>query len=358
MAAITSGWTKSKLTGRLSDYAKAATGTLLLGEIQAHMIKEASKPQDRRQDVIHPSEMAKEDWCPRSTYLRIKACREADDAYLKPAESYVGVQLLNIFDEGHAIHDKWQRRLWDMGLLAGKWKCVLCDTIWEDTSPSRCPNVNSCRSGIYPEDWEGHRNTLTYREVPLKADQYLISGAADGAIPLKNALIEIKSVGVGTARIEAPDIFKANSDGQKIDLQGLWKDIKEPFPSHIRQGQLYLRLCEIMGKPYDQIVFLYESKFNQGAKEFVVKYDSTYTDSMIDMAFKITKALDGEGFSPECPTGTSCKECEVYDGTDKPDSIRLGNSAPKTEPPIQGTESPIKTSGRTARPSGRFVRPS
>lgn len=352
MAAIKSGWSKP-ITGRLKDYAAATTGTMLLGSIQAHMIKEAAKPSTRRQDVVHPSEMAKSGWCPRGTYYRIAACREASDPYLKAPE-YIGVQLLNIFDEGHAIHDKWQQRLWSMGLIAGKWKCVLCDTIWEAVSPLRCPNVNSCRSGIYPEDWEGHRKTLIYREVPLKADQYLISGAADGAIPSKNVLIEIKSVGVGTARIEAPEIFKANSEGQRIDLQGLWKDIKEPFPAHIRQGQLYLGICALMGKPYDAIVFLYESKFNQGAKEFVVKYDASISQPLFDQANSIKLALDGLAEPPQCPHGT-CKDCEVY-GTKKSDPVGVGISS-TSESTGNGSESAKQTRRRSARPTGKIVRP-
>jgi len=341
MAAISSGWSKP-LSGRLRDYALAPTGTLLLGAVQAHMIKEAAKPSTRRQDVIHPSEMAKTDWCPRSTYYRIKACREADDAYLKAPE-YVGVQLLNIFDEGHAIHDKWQRRFWEMGLLWGSYNCLKCNMVYpfQDVK-RRCPN----------EMCQGSMETMTYHEVPLRAEQYLISGSADGAIPSKKALIEIKSVGVGTARIEAPDIFKANSEGQKIDLQGLWKDIKEPFPSHVRQGQLYLRLCHIMGLDYDRIVFIYESKFNQGAKEFVVKFDPVFCDDMLHSCLEINGALEYGLEIPLCPTGTSCKDCEQY-GNEKSDSVRVGNTE---EPEPERIESSGDTGRRNPRPSGRFVR--
>lgn len=344
MATIKSGWAKP-ITGRLKDYATATTGTLLLGSIQAHMIKESAKPSTRRQDIIHPSEMAKTGWCPRSTYLRIKACREASDPYLKPAE-FIGVQLLNIFDEGHAIHDKWQRRLWDMGLLGGYWQCNNCRAKFEAVSPDEC---RLCKSDKF---------ALIYREVPLKADQYLISGSADGEIPSKKALIEIKSVGVGTARIEAPDIYKANSDGQKIDLQGLWKDIKEPFPSHIRQGQLYLGICDLMGFDFTDIVFLYESKFNQGAKEFVVKYDPSVSQPLFDQAEQIKLALEGLADSPQCPHGT-CKDCEVY-GTEKSDPVRLGSvstTSAEVSSIRNGTESTIPTRRRSARPTGKVVRP-
>ena len=338
MAAVAKGW-GPKLNGRLAAYANASKGTVLLGDIQAHMIKEHAKPSTRRQDIIHPSEMAKTGWCPKSTYLRIKACREASDPFLKAPES-TGVQLLNIFDEGHLIHDKWQKRLRDMGYLWGNWKCVSCDETYRDTLfPEHC---GCC--GAY--------NTLIYTEVPLRAPQYLIAGHADGAIPRINGLIEIKSVGAGTVRIEAPDIYDKNTDGSKIDLQGLWRDIKEPFPAHIRQGQLYLALCSLMELPYDQIVFIYEAKFNQGVKEFVVKYDPELGAELFAQAQEIVSALNGEGPVPQCPTGI-CKDCEKY-GAEKSSSEWLGDSTEPTSP--QGTTSTGKTIRRTTGPTSKIVR--
>ena len=337
-----SGW-GPKLTGRMANYANAAKDTILLGTIQQHMLKEHSRPSTRRQDIIHPSEMAKTGWCPKATYLRIKAAREADNPYLKAPES-IGVQLLNIFDEGHYIHAKWQSRLEAMGDLWGNWECMECEYVLKNSFyyDERCP---SCKSHV----------GYTYAEVPLRAEQYLISGHADGAVPRLDALIEIKSVGVGTARIEAPDIYAANSEGQKIDLQGLWKDIKEPFPSHVRQGQLYLRLCDIMGLPYDKIIFLYESKFNQGAKEFVVKFDPNYCDDLLTQCYFIVGALNNTMSAPECPTGSSCKDCESY-GAEKSSAERLGSTT--TEIKSSGTESTSETLGRPARTSGRIIRPS
>lgn len=336
MAAVSSGW-GPKLKGKLADYANASKGTVLLGDIQAHMIKEHSKPSTRRQDVIHPSEMAKTGWCPRSTYYRIQACRDAKDPFLKPAES-VSVQLLNIFAEGHMIHDKWQRRLWEMGRLYGNWQCQECMTYFNNLlSPTSCS--------------ECHSQNLIYREVPLKAKQYLISGHADGAIPDLNSLIEIKSVGAGTVRIEAPDIYEKNSDGQYINLQNLWKDITVPFPAHIRQGQLYLALCRLAGLPYDQIIFIYEAKFNQGVKEFAVKYDPKIGDELLLIAREIVNALDANGPIPQCPTGT-CKDCENY-GTQKYDSERVGNVC--NENRVESTSQAIR---RPAGASRRLVRPS
>jgi hypothetical protein len=340
IATFKTGW-GPRLSGRLADYANASKGTLLLGDIQAHMIKEASRPSTRRQDVIHPSEMAKTGWCPRSTYERIKACRDASDAFLKPTER-VGVQLLNIFDEGHYIHDKWQKRLRDMGDLWGDWLCESCGV--------------KTRRALYPQKcWDCDSTLMSYAEVPMRYPKLTISGHADGAIPRLNALIEIKSVGVGTARIEAPDIYKANSEGQKIDLQGLWKSIKEPFPAHVKQGQLYLAICKQMELDFTKIIFLYESKFNQGAKEFVVDYDPSLSYPLLQAAESIVSALEGLTDPPKCPYDI-CKECEIY-GTKKSDvTTGLGNSSEQSE--VEGAQSSGTTIRRSARPTSRVIRPS
>lgn len=318
---------------------------MLLGDIQAHMIKQASKPSNRRQDIIHPSETAKTGWCPRSTWLRIERCRALGDPYWKPPESY-GVQLLNIFDEGHYIHDKWQKRLRDMGDLWGNWQCASCGFYDE----------HAVHSGVCPayQCQNNPNKTLEYREIPLYNHALNIAGHADGGVPRLNALIEIKSVGTGTARIEAPDIFKANSDGQKIDLPGLWKDIKEPFPAHVRQGQLYLYLCNGMGLDFDKIIFLYESKFNQGAKEFVVKYDYDAIAPVLVYISSIVHALNG-GSPVICPFG-GCKDCEVYGKQEPSDSERVGS----TPEPVQAKRitRPGKTGGGSTGSAKRIIRPS
>jgi len=362
-----SGW--GKPSGRVADFFNAQKSTVLLGKVQAHMIKEASKPSDRRQDVVHPSEVAKTGWCPKSTYERIKAAREASNPFLKAvAESY-SPQLLNIFDEGHYIHDKWQKRLRDMGELWGNWVCEVCDKRFKDV--------------LYPgQCWGCDSTLLTYKEVPLRNDDFLIAGHADGAVPSLNALIEIKSVGTGTVRIEAPDIFKKNSEGSKIDLTGLWRDITEPFPSHIRQGQLYLYLCEELGLSYNKIIFIYESKFNQGAKEFVVEYDYAVVHDILMDIRNIVSILGGSMPNGEdCPVCSKvnlpypficecvdepvkcpyngCKDCEPYGN--KNAAIRVGDTEAKqlNEPDKPARGSRVSTTAQTgngaARTSKRVV---
>jgi hypothetical protein len=305
------------------------------------MLKEHAKPSTRRQDIIHPSEMAKAGWCPRSTYLRIERCRALADPYWKHPES-IGVQLLNIFDEGHYIHDKWQRRLWEMGDLGGQWQCQQCHGRMNAIAPRGCRICGA------------EKQFMVYKEIGLQDPEHMIYGHADGGVPRLKSLIEIKSVGTGTARIEAPEIFKANSSGQSVDLPGLWKDIKEPFPSHIRQGQLYLYIAEKMGLDYTQIIFLYESKFNQGAKEFVVKYDYEVVKPLIEYAQQIVLAFDAD-MPVMCPFG-SCKECEIYGAKNDSVTIGVGSTTEPVQP--ERVTSPRKTLRRSPGSSSRLIRPS
>lgn len=302
------------------------------------MMREADKPSTRRQDIIHPSEMAKKGWCPLGTYLRIKACREADNPFLKPKE-YVGVQLLNIFDEGHYIHDKWQKRLWDMGLLYGSWYCNQCEGKFNALAPEKC----------LAQHCQAPKKFLEYREIGLVAPEYLIAGHTDGGVPSKNALIEIKSVGAGTVRVANPELYKKFSEGQKVDLPGLWKGIEEPFADHVNQGQIYLRICEIMGFDYSRISFLYESKFNQGAKEFVVQYDKSHTDDLFESALQIARALEGLTDPPECPHN-GCTDCEGTDyGTTLPERLGSGRSSGTEGTQNSGKTRIIRRTGATRR---------
>ncbi len=337
---MAAGW-GPKLQGRLAEYAKMQN-TVLLGDIQRHMIREADKPSDRRQDIIHPSEMAKTGWCPRGTYLRIKACREADNPYLKPKENF-GVQLLNIFDEGHYIHDKWQRRLWDMGELWGQWKCSMCKGTFNALAPTNCL-ASHCRA---------EKEFLTYKEIGLRAlETFLIAGHADGGVPSKKALIEIKSVGTGTARVSAPDLYKKYSQGQMVDLPGLWKAIEEPFPDHVNQGQLYLAICQLMGLEFDKIVFLYESKFNQGAKEFVVEYDPKHSAPLLDSAYVINRALQGLTDPPVCPHN-GCTDCEGKDyGTTIPERVGSRREASSSGSTNTRPTRRLRSSGTTRKLGG------
>jgi len=302
----------------------------LLGDIQAHLLKEHQKPTDRRQDILHPSEMAKADWCPRQSFYRLSGATATN-----PDNDKFSFALETIFAEGHEIHRKWQQWLWDMGRLWGKWKCLMCGAEWYDTSPQ------GCASGSCP----GDKGVLVYREVPLEAEaKYLIAGHEDGADNKTNSLVEIKSIGQGTLRFEEPSLLRKwqveTTDGKKVyDLDGLWKDIKRPLSSHVRQTMIYLALCREMGLPYDKVTFLYEYKANQQVKAFELKWSPEIVEPLLEQALDVKYSLK-TGKPPARPsfTGrdtTTCRGCAFldlcYEGETDDSTSRSANEEPDPE---------------------------
>lgn len=291
-----------KLTPALKVRAEVRKqNSVLLGDIQTHVVKEVARDKvNRRADIVHPSEMAKADWCPRATNYRILGEIPNND-------EVIAYGTASIFETGNTAHTKWQNWLHGMDRLYGRWWCTICDHSWLATSPFACETCGAVREHI------------RYREVPLEAEaRYLIAGHADGAVLDIEALIEIKTVGTGTIRIEEPDLVKRHTcktaDGKSIlDLDSLWNGIKRPFPSHRRQGQIYLHLAHLNDLPVNRIVFLYENKANQQPKEFTIAYDPDATAELFETARDIKFAV-AEGKLLERPKGytsdsTPCTKC-------------------------------------------------
>jgi hypothetical protein len=196
--------------------------TKVLGPVQQSLLQRVAG-EGRSTKVLHPSEISKESWCQRAAYFHL-----LDPDKGKEKTSW---QKEVIFDEGHLIHDKWQKYMWDADILEGNFECLLCDPegeerIWWDQSPEGCTIGHS-------------RQYLRYNEVPLFSKDLMIGGHADGLIP--DALVELKSVGIGTLRFEHPDLLARNTHGFSlngkmidfIDYNHLWEDIRSPFPSHV-----------------------------------------------------------------------------------------------------------------------------
>lgn len=291
-----------KLTPALKVRAEVRKqNSVLLGDIQAHVVKQVAQGDaDRRTDIIHPSEMAKADWCPRATCYRILGHLPADEA--------IGYGTASIFETGNTAHTKWQTWLAQMGRLYGLWDCSSECGWWDwGTSILVCPNCVA---------------VTRYKEVPLDGEErYLVCGHADGAVMDINSLIEIKTIGTGTIRIEEPELVrkhtKKTTDGKTVlDLDSLWNGIKRPFPSHRRQGQIYLHLANKSGLKVDRIVFLYENKANQQPKEFSITYDPEVTAELFETARDIKFAVaDGivldrpDGYDPD---KAPCKKCPFH----------------------------------------------
>jgi hypothetical protein len=259
----------------------------LIGDIERHLM--ARPVGDRSTTVLHPSEMIKKDWCKRASFFLLSG-------HTKIAEK-PSLQLQSIFDEGHAIHAKWQRWFQEMGVLYGRFTCTACDFSLFDLGPVQCPQCG--------------RDTMEYREVTLIDNDLRIAGHTDGWVKGigNDTLIEIKSIGPGTIRSESPGLMM-DAGG---DFMKAWQNVNRPFSSHILQGQVYLELMKRMGHKVDEIVFLYELKANQSYKEFSVKADYELVRHVFDGAKIVVDAVEA-GVALECSNnpGGTCKQCEPY----------------------------------------------
>lgn len=282
MAAVSSS--KSDLKRFLDAKSKPSR---LMGDIERHLM--ARPVGDRSTTVLHPSEIIKKDYCRRAGYYLLTGRTKISD---KP-----NLRLQSIFDEGHAIHAKWQTWFQEMGVLYGKFVCTACDFTMFDIGVITCPSCS--------------KDTMEYREVTLIDNDLRIAGHTDGWIKGigNDTLIEIKSIGPGTIRSEVPNLFM-DADG---DFMKAWKNVRRPFPSHILQGQVYLELMNRMGYEVDEIVFIYELKADQDYKEFSVKRDYELVRHVFDNAKLVVDAVNA-GIPLDCnnkPGGT-CKQCAPY----------------------------------------------
>jgi rubrerythrin len=378
------GSRREKPQGKLARFADARKNNNdLLADCERLLLREAEEPQmqngvPRSALVIHPSEMAKSDWCPRSTYLRIKAARAGR---LPEAEAH-HFQLENIFEEGHEYHRKWQSRFRRMGRLYGTWFCEACTHRWLANSPTYCPECGA------PD------GALSYYEVQMHDAEHLIHGNADGivlalAADADDVMLEVKSVGEGTVRQEMPKVLQKHThevpDPQWVgktlkvlDHRGVWKDITKPFGPHLRQGLIYLRLW---GQVYDRlgstemvseitrIAFIYEYKPTSAVKAFYVTRADDLVQELWDQAADIKWALDGGGRPPRCISRDEpCKQCKPYEeqesehdgGTAQAGRAAEGESPrrrrPRAAEPAAAEEAedgPSRARRRPDRPRGR-----
>jgi hypothetical protein len=265
------------------------TDTRLIGHIERHLMKRI--PDDRSTTVLHPSEMIKADFCHRySAYLLMGGEKKQNNPNLR---------LQNIFDEGHFIHAKWQNRIYEMGNLWGDFKCQNCDLTTSGLSPKVCQHCFCA--------------TLVYDEVKMLDNSLRIAGHTDGWVKGlgDDYLIEIKSIGEGTLRFEAPDLLR-DADH---DLKKAWRNIRRPFRGHLLQGQMYLELARRMfgDEAPKEIVFLYELKMDQDYKEFTVKADYDVVDRIFYKAQQINEAVNA-GVLPKCNVDSSgCKQCDLIE---------------------------------------------
>lgn len=357
---------RTKLRGSLKALAEThKSNTLLLSDIQRHAVKKSQADNSRRQDIIHPSEMAKEDWCPRATTYRLRGIKPTD-----PEEVHFH-QLITIFEEGHEIHSKWQSWIGEMGRLWGTWYCPACGETRDGVGVLTCSGTEESPHPLLD---------MLYREVRLDAEaEWMIVGHADGAVPDLEAFIEVKSIGLGTLRIEEKELVRKytlkTEDGKSVvDYDNLWKAIKRPLKSHRKQAGVYLSIAHLLGLPYTKMIFIYENKANQSTKEFVIDYSDDLVADLIDAAKDVKWAvetgrdlprIDGatKDSSPckTCPWKTWCYAEEEEDGAgtaskDVEDGRGLSGSEEETGSPADLHASAPRRVPRTAGRSDRVGR--
>lgn len=283
--------TPYRSTGSLDAFVKAGKkDTRVLGSVERYVLTTPRDEEPRRHDVLHPSEMSGPDWCHRASYFQLLGHAPADRKF--------SFKLLSVFEEGHSIHAKWQGWFHGMGNLYGLYKCRGCGSKFWNMGNTPCSDCEAV-------EWD-------YNEVPLNYEPLRISGHSDGwLIGFGNPLmLEIKSVGVGTFRYEAPQLLKENDN----DFEKTWKKLTEPFGKHVTQIQIYMKLAELIGYPDvpQEAVLIYEAKATQDIKEFVVPKSDFSINHIFAAAERIVKAVDN--LTPlDCnisPTG--CKKCEGY----------------------------------------------
>ena len=264
--------------------------TRVLGSLERYLLAQPSGDPNRRHDVIHPSAMAKDDWCHKAEYYELLGAAPA------PSKFKASMKQLLVFDEGHRIHGRYQKWFGDMGKLYGLWYCAFCDN--EEWGTGVC-------TGCF--------TPMRYREVPLFYEPLRIAGHADGWLKDfgDDLMLEIKSVGEGTVRFEDPALHAACGG----DMKKIWAALKSPFTTHINQVQIYMELAERIGLPNapKEAVFIYESKATQEVKEFVVPKNTFHVDRLFDAAANIVAAVD-RGVPPTCNINpvTGCYKCNYH----------------------------------------------
>jgi rubrerythrin len=260
----------------------------ILGPIEDVVFNEMKERNAGRDTLhLHPSEMAKADWCLRSTFYKMTGVEESN-------REVFSLRMMNIFAEGHSIHEKWQEWLRRAGVLWGDWRCRGCEEKFTALAPTECPGCGQMHRGF------------DYLEVDVYDDKHKIMGHTDGWIKDDEgeALLEIKTVGIGTLAFEAPSLFQAYRDGH-VSLDEVWKRIKRPLSTHNRQIQLYMYVLGV-----DKAVVLYEWKPTQEVREFHIELDMDVVQPLLDGALAVLDSIQ-DGSVPLRPREATSSDSDI-----------------------------------------------
>jgi hypothetical protein len=152
-------------------------------------------------------------------------------------------------------------------------------------------------------------------------------------------MLEIKSLGAGTFRFEAPEMTYEHNG----EIDKMWKAMSAPFMSHIMQAQMYMKLAELIGLEHQpqEALFLYENKSTQEVKEFVVQFQQELVDPILSACETVVRALDSSvpPMRPAWVTDSehkTCKQCPYKNTCWKENDAN--NTATRTDDTDETTE--------------------
>ncbi len=180
------------------------------------------------------------------------------DYYKLPGNNYTTMRSIQIFNEGHLIHSKFQRNLADVGVLYGWWECRSCKKIMgEEVKPygiTKPKNCSHCSSG----------NSFDYVEIRVSHKDLNIAGNTDGVIKLGE---DYPFQGID---------FKSCSQYAFVDVIEN-KNKNNPINYHVVQLNVYMWLLDL-----ESGYILYENRNKMIHKEFYCKRDDDIIDKVVN----------------------------------------------------------------------------
>lgn len=245
----------------LRDIVNSVHGTdTLIPRLKAYVVSKKHQERDGPRTGWHPSDFC--DMCPRGRVIgKLTGIKK----------EAINDRLQRIFDTGTALHEWYQNVYFaNMGIIWGKWKCLVCKKMHWGMPPQVCIN---CGDTLFE-----------YKEVPVFAHlpdcEEPVNGHSDGLIKLRNKwyVLEIKTITVRSF----PFLVEAQE-------------------AHIKQAQIYAELIRqglVEDLPSgtkcprpEGIIILYICKDNSALKEYLVPMDASFAKGELRKPMVVEKAL-------------------------------------------------------------------
>jgi len=248
---------KAKTLTILLKSAQTDTTNIVTGALYQYKAKKQAVSKPWRKKTFHPSGLLN---CERKQVAVI--------LYWQKAKPNFTPKLLDIFDNGHYVHDRIQKEMIAAGLV---------------------PQRNM---------WFPHWSRSIYKpytcEVPIRYDPWLLSGTCDAIIIYnkKYYIVEIKSMNDWS-----------------------FNQLRKPHDDHYCQGQAYLKMSEQTLKiEIAGIIYLYENKNDQRRKEFLIEKDEVYLKKLAMKLLRLKKNYVEKNKVPNRQfekDSTDCEQCDM-----------------------------------------------